>query len=31
MIPLGEVGALVHAGAWTDIGTVAEYEAARGD
>ncbi len=31
MIPLGEVGALVHAGAWTDIGTVGEYEAARGD
>ncbi len=30
LIPLGKVRGLLHAGAWTDIGTLAEYEAVRG-
>jgi NDP-sugar pyrophosphorylase family protein len=29
MIPEGRVRGIVHAGAWTDIGTIAEYEAVR--
>lgn len=30
LIPQGVVRGVVHPGAWTDIGTLAEYEAARG-
>ena len=30
LIPSGEVRGIVHQGDWTDIGTLAEYEAARG-
>ena len=29
LVPQGSVRGLVHAGAWTDIGTLAEYEAVR--
>jgi len=31
LIPTGVVRGVVHSGAWTDIGTLTEYEAARGD
>lgn len=30
LIPEGQVRGVVHTGAWTDIGTLAEYESARG-